>query len=237
MILETKIARTILLALAIILAGCAVAIVVTGWDGNSSKATEQTPDQTIETTITSEITAISSDTEDLAGQPKTTVPSEPRFASPTPEPSTNAAQQEEYIADGVYIEVTPAETYPGEEIQVNVKASFNNYGISGSEIILSFNPTVLQITNLSIDGVLGSNPLIGMEERDNERGLLRYALARRGPTEVPASDEQLASMTFKVNDSTPSGLYAFKLTDVQLTDESFSEIAGFRQKDGVVTVR
>jgi len=76
-----------------------------------------------------------------------------------------------------------------------------------------------------------------MEERDNERGLLRYALARRGPTQVPASDEKLASITFKVNNSTPNGLYALTLTDVQLTDENFSEIVDFPQRDGVVTVR
>lgn len=211
----------------------AIFIEITGWGDSSSTAEAQGP----------------------APEPESTVAiPEEHHVSPTLAPVSNGIQGAEEIetsdpsvtlveekpsglpSEGVYLNPVSQEATVGQTISINVEARLTDCGISGSEIELEFDPAVFQVTGFVTEGVLGSNPLIGMEEKNNQAGVLRYALARRGPTQVTTLAEVIAIIDFKVMDSASIGSYNLILKDVKLTNEKFEEITGFVVQDGSVKV-
>ena len=258
MILDTKAAKIILSTLAFCLAMLAAFVAITGWDGASHTVKAQNPVAASEISsepvhqaapisipppkktpdVKPEISPLPKETP-VATAELVPLPKE----SPADEPESTLTFNETTkgtiaVLPGVvvYIDLFPQVAHPGQEINISVNAIANTCGISGSEIMLEFDPAILQIAGLSADGVLGSNPLVGMEEKDNRNGILRYAVARKGRTQITASAETLAGITFRVTDSARSGLYNLTLKEVRLTDEKFEDITEFEVKSGSLEV-
>jgi hypothetical protein len=129
--------------------------------------------------------------------------------------------------EGVYLNPTFIEANPGEELTINIEVKPSGWGVSGGEISLTFNPDVLQAVAVEPGGFLGSSPIVGLEQLDNQAGEVRLALARVGETEVPSPSGVLAIVAFKVLDSADSEIYEIELTVVGLADEKFQDISGF----------
>ena len=220
MLLDKKVTKIVLSIVAVFFMALAALVGITGWDGTTppaealqkaiDKANEpQQPDSTPEPETRPEPLA---------------VPEQPMVTSESPLPEENTMDDP---SPRVYIAPAHLEAKSGQEISFNVEARFTDHGISGSEIQLKFDPGMMHLIGLSTDGVMGSKPLIGLEEVDNHAGMLYYALARRGATQNMASTEVLANIKFKIADSAVSGSYALTLAKVKLTDEEFEELTGF----------
>ena len=72
--------------------------------------------------------------------------------------------------------------------------------------------------------MLGIDPLPGLTIINNERGEIRFSLARRGPTIPPTASGILAVAKAKVSDSAPSGTYTIDVNKLVVVDENFNEI-------------
>ena len=136
----------------------------------------------------------------------------------------------------MHINPSPPKAGPGDEITVIVEAQIAGNGISGSEIMVEFDPSMCQVIGLEPGELLGDSPLVGAEEIDNQRGAIHYASARKGMTQPTDCMGSLATINFKVNDSSPNGTCNLTLKEVNLTNEQFGEISGFAIQNGVVEV-
>lgn len=245
MILETKAAKVILLGLALCLAGMAAFIWVTKWDGTSSAevttltqtgeppAQTPSPEQmvlpdTTEPDVQSE-TATQSEPE-----PEPTTQSQPTpEAEPIPEPLPE--QPLNLPSGGVYFNPPSQQVVTGEEIIVSVETKLKGFGISAAEITLEFDPNVLQVIGLTAGELLGSGPLVGTEEKDDQRGVIHYALARKGPTQITDCAGVLAVIKFKVVGSA-GDQHNLTLSEVKLTNQDFKTISGFEIHNGSVEI-
>jgi len=84
--------------------------------------------------------------------------------------------------------------------------------------------------------LLGSSPLVGFKEIDNEIGTVRYALARSGPTTAPTQEGNFATLTFRASANAENGTYAIRVVNVGLADESFNDISGITTSSGSIVV-
>ena len=147
-------------------------------------------------------------------------------------PSTPLAIPEE----GVYLNPTSIEANPGDELTIHIEVKPSGWGVSGGEINVVFDPNVLQAVAVEPGGFLGSSPIVGLEQLDNQAGEVRLALARVGETEVPSPSGVLATVAFKVLDSADSGIYEIELTVVGLADENFQDISGFAVQGAAIQI-
>jgi hypothetical protein len=129
--------------------------------------------------------------------------------------------------EGVYLNPTYIEAEPGEEITISIEVKPSGWGVSGGEIRLAFDPDVLQAIDIEPGSFLGSNPIVGLQQLDNQAGEISLALARVGETEVPSPAGVLVTVELKVLDSAASGVYEIELIVVGLADENFNDIVGF----------
>ncbi len=215
MILQTRAAKVILSVLALILLGCAIFIAITGWDGEST--IEEVTMSVTEPTVSTE-------------------PNHDNITVSSPEENAETNNVQSAPIAGVYIEPFSMEARRGQEVSVDVMANLDNSGISGSEFSLEFDPSVLQVSDLVAGDLLGDDPLVGSESKDNQSGVVHFAIARKGLTQVSDSIGVLASIEFRILDSAVSGPSSLVLNDVKLTNELFDEILGFQIQSGSVYV-
>lgn len=62
----------------------------------------------------------------------------------------------------------------------------------------------MEATSLELGNFLGDSPLVGLNQIDNETGILRLAVARVGETKVPSRPGVLATVTFTVSGTAKS---------------------------------
>ena len=127
-------------------------------------------------------------------------------------------------AVSVYIYPASLEVSAGGEFTIEIKAEPKERGISGGEINLEFNPDIFEVINIETGNLFGPDPLIGIKEIDNETGLVKYALARKGKTEVPTSPGVFATINLKVLEEIKEGTSKLTLTKIGLADENFEDI-------------
>ena len=125
---------------------------------------------------------------------------------------------------GVYISPTYQEASPGQVVTVEVKVEPSEYGISGGEIHLSFDPTTMRVMGYEAGDLLGATPLVGLKELNNEAGTLRYALARVGDSPIPTPPGEFMVVDFEVLDTVETGTYHLQLVKVGLANEEFEDI-------------
>jgi hypothetical protein len=138
--------------------------------------------------------------------------------------------------EGVYLNPTYIEAEPGEELTISIEVKPSGWGVSGGEISLVFDPDVLQAIDIEPGDFLGSSPIVGLKQLDNQAGEIRLAQARVGETEVPSPSGTLATVELKVLDSAGSGVYEIELIVVGLADENFNDIAGFTVQGTIIKI-
>ena len=168
---------------------------------------------------------------------------EPAPAPPEPVSSPSAESQPSTApepaaepAAPVYLMPLSIEADPGEEFEVEVNIDLEDRGISGGEIGLTFDSDTMEVVNIEAGDLLGSDPLVGLKEIDNQAGTVKYALARMGETSVPTPPGVLAVLTVRVLNSAGSGSYELKLRKVGLADEKFEDITGLRTQGAQIKI-
>jgi len=136
----------------------------------------------------------------------------------------------------VYLEPPSLSIQRGQELSINITVEPAGWGVSGCEVNLTFNSSVLQGVSIEVGGFLGSSPLIGLEDIDNQAGVVRLIMARIGSTTTPSPPGVLATVNFRVSDSAESGTYELKLTNVGLANEDFEDVTDFTVRGTNLTV-
>lgn len=145
-------------------------------------------------------------------------------ASPAPEKTPPAPPEPE---EGVYLYPTQVEALPGEEFDIEITVRPSGWGVSGCEVVMTYDPQLMEPLDIEAGDFLGATPLIGLKRIDSQSGTITLAMARVGETSAPSPAGVLATVTFKVADSAAAGTYDLPLTWVGLADEDFQDITGF----------
>ena len=125
---------------------------------------------------------------------------------------------------------------PGQEIKFEIKIRPSGWGVSGCEINLSFSSPIMEKAEIEFGDFLGSNPIIGLKQVNNQDGVIKLALARVGETPVPSPPGILAAVNFRILDSASSGTHQLELTKVGLADEYFQDITDFKIQDATINI-
>lgn len=213
MILQTRGAKIILSLMAVILLACAVFVAVTGWDGSTDTYVSTSASEGATTPI-------------LPATEKVQPPLPPTPPDPAPVVPIS----------GVYIDPQHSETRSGEQVSVNLTAAFAGCGISGCEVVLEFDPAVFQLIDVVSGNLLGGDPLIGTKYIDNTAGKVRFAIARKGLTEMTDSNGILSTFSLQLVNSAGTGPHDLTIGDIILTDHDFKEMAGYETHSGSVEV-
>lgn len=154
--------------------------------------------------------------------------------SPTPTPTPSPTPPPSPPKEGAYIEPLYFELAPGEEVELSLRVKLSS-GVSGGEARVKFDPSVFEFVSLSLGDLFGKEPLVGLKEVDEERGVIRCALARVGKTPSGASSGVFMSFKLKVRDNAPAGTYKITIENMGLCDENFEDIK-FGTQDSVIRV-
>ena len=152
----------------------------------------------------------------------TCAPAEGPSPSPAKVPPARPEPEE-----GVYLYPTLIEARPGEDVAVEIRVSPSGWGVSGCEVVIAYDPAVMESLGLEAGDFLGAAPLIGLEKIDSQSGTISLAMARVGETAVPSPAGTLATATFRMADSAATGTYNLSLTWAGLSDQDFQDIIGF----------
>jgi hypothetical protein len=192
---------------------CMLYVILTGWE---------IPSNEVSTAVNASASTPNSTPEQLPAS----VPDLINESSPVPQ------TQEE----GIRVISSPQKASSGQEIAVIVEIHTTGQGISGSEIALEFDPLAFEVTGLAPGDLMGNGPLVGAEEIDNQNGIIHYALARKGITQITDSSGVLAIINLRITDSATGGTCNLTLKEINLTNERFEEINGLPVQNGVVEI-
>jgi len=143
-------------------------------------------------------------------------PSPPQVPPARPEPE-----------EGVYLYPTLIEARPGEELSIEIRVKPAGQGVSGCEVVIAYDPGVMQPLDIETGSFLGPTPLVGLRKIDSQSGKISLAVARVGETTAPSPAGILATVSFRIADSAATGTYNLSLTWVGLSDQDFQDIIGF----------
>ncbi len=149
----------------------------------------------------------------------------PAEESPPPAPELPPARPEP--EEGVYLNPTLIEARPGEDLSVEIRVKPTGQGVSGCEVVIGYDPAVMESIGVEAGDFLGAAPLIGLEKIDSQSGTIALAMARVGETATPSPTGVLATMSFRIADSAAAGIYSLSLTWAGLSDQDFQDIIGF----------
>lgn len=164
--------------------------------------------------------------------PVVVTPTAPPKPTPGPAPSPTPIQP----VSPVYITLSSMEGKVGMELEARVWVKVEGYGISAGEILVTFDASSVKVMAVEPGELLGSNPLVGLKNIDNEAGTVKYALARAGSTSVPTPPGVLAILKLKVLESAKSGTYELTLSKFGLADEKFKDLAGLKTQGASIRV-
>ncbi len=156
--------------------------------------------------------------------------------SPSPTPTLSPSPTPPPPKEGIYLDPALLEAKPGQEFTIRIQIKPTGWGVSGGEISLSFDPAALEVVELKPGDLLGLSPLVGLKKIDHQAGLIRYALARVGPTPVPTPPGAFAVVRFRVLEKASLGTYELKLTKVGLADENFQDVKDFKIYGALVRI-
>jgi len=142
----------------------------------------------------------------------------------------------EKVVPTVSIELASTTLCPGDVFSVNVTVDPAGKGISGAEVKIAFNASVVECEDVSPGNLLGERPLELKKEIDNINGMIWYVVSRNGSTPVPTEEGTFAVLSFKVKGDAPNGTYYLRITSAELTDENFAYISPIEIKNGTFTI-
>jgi len=144
--------------------------------------------------------------------------------SPTPAKVPPARPEPE---EGVYLYPTLIQARPGEDMAVEIRVRPSGWAVSGCEVVIAYDPALMEPLGVEAGSFLGPTPLIGLEKIDSQSGKISLAMARVGETTTPNPAGVLATVSFRIADSAAAGTYNLSLTWVGLADQDFQDIIGF----------
>ena len=129
-------------------------------------------------------------------------------------------------ASEVIVSLYPAhiESYSGEIFELSIRVKPGSYGVSGGEVVISFNPQQFKILDVEVGDLFGADPLVGIKEIDETNGIVRCAIARKGKTTPPTPEGTFITVKFRIRDDASPGEYEIRIEKVGLADESFRDI-------------
>ncbi len=133
------------------------------------------------------------------------------------------------------IGVTPQSVQPGQRFNVTVDVSPGQYGISAGEVAVGFNQSVMKVVGVEAGGLLGPQPIFGLNETSNTAGTVRCAIARVGATSTPTPNATFVKIQFEVLGSAPAGSYPISLT-AAFADADFANISSVAAQGGTVQI-
>lgn len=139
----------------------------------------------------------------------------------------------------VFVKVDPQDVSAkiGDTAQFKITVTPNANGISGGEVNLRFDPSAINIVSVDPGDLFGANPLVGTKQIDNQKGTLKYALARIGQTQKNTPTSTFAMVTVKVLSSAKTGSYNLSLFSIGMANETFNSISTIVTNDGVLKVQ
>lgn len=126
---------------------------------------------------------------------------------------------------GYHLEFEPpfVDLFPGEEVEVRLALVPVSQGLSAVDVEITFDPAVVQVLSVEPGDLLGTEPLVVVKEIDNENGVVRLAMARRGASPTPSPGGTLAHISVQVSETATSGsTTTVELRAVKLVDEAFN---------------
>ena len=153
--------------------------------------------------------------------------------SPTPTPTPTPTPIPTPPAQGAYIDPIYFEGSKGEEIDFYLKVKIPE-AVSGGEAVIKFDPGVFELVSVDVGDIFGEDPLIGVEEADGSKGVIRYALARKGRTYGKA-EGSFIKFRLKIKEEAGEGEYKIRIEKMGLCDENFEDIT-FGTYDSTVKV-
>ena len=126
---------------------------------------------------------------------------------------------------------------PGDNFSIEIFVNTGNNGVSSGQFDFAFDPSVMQVDSVTAGDLFGADPNAVGPFIDNAAGTVSLALARKGLTTPPTPNGVYATLMLTVDAGAADGTYALDITNLQLLDENFTEIAGIVINDGAVNVK
>ncbi len=133
------------------------------------------------------------------------------------------------------VTIIPASTTglsPGDTFSVNIDVDPDGNGVSSGQIDLSFDTSVLEVTNRVTGDMLGTGAFDTGSADDNTAGTVNAVLARQGTTTLPTAAGTWATVTFSVKTGAADGTTIIAIKSAGMVDGSFADITGITTTAG-----
>ena len=125
----------------------------------------------------------------------------------------------------VYFSPSTVEVNPDETFTVELMVDPGGLGVSAGEFIISYDAKALEAVSVEIGKFFGDEPLTALEAVKPEKGIIHYAIARKGETVKPTPEGVALTVKFKVKSQAQPKTYTISLKKVDLVDEAFNRIS------------
>jgi len=142
----------------------------------------------------------------------------------------------EVTAPAVSIEPSLNSVNRTDTFSVNVVVYPAGKAVSGVQVKLSFDKSVVNLNSAVVGTFLGSSPLQFANKIDNTNGTLELAYTIAGGDSAKSANGTFATLTFTVKSDAANGSSNLDLTMAKLVDGSANPIAGVVMNDGQVVV-
>ena len=124
----------------------------------------------------------------------------------------------------VLVRVSRSPLAPEGELQVDVLITPKNVAVSGVQIVLGFDLSLLEAVEIIPGPFLGLSPVLLQSEISKAHGLVMFTAARRGPTPEPGQPGIL--LTARFQQRVPGGIPrpAIRVQTLELTSADFEFI-------------
>ena len=143
------------------------------------------------------------------------------------------------VPSGPSVTIDPASTTelsPGDTFSININVDPDGNGVSSGQIDLSFDTSVLEVTNRVKGDMLGTDAFDIGSDYNNTAGTVTAVLARMGTTTPPTAAGTWATVTFQVKAGVADGTTTIAITSVGMVDDSFAAITGITTTGGTATI-
>ncbi len=123
-----------------------------------------------------------------------------------------------------------------DTFSVNVVVYPAGQAVSGVQIKMDFNESVVNLNSAVPGTFLGSSPIEFANNIDNTNGTLEFAYTIAGGDSAKSANGTFATLSFTVKSNAPNGTSNLDLTTAKLTNASADPIAGVTMEDGQVNV-
>ena len=137
------------------------------------------------------------------------------------------------------VTIDPASTTelsPGDTFSININVDPDGNGVSSGQIDLSFDTSVLEVTNRVKGDMLGTDAFDIGSDYNNTAGTVTAVLARMGTTTPPTAAGTWATVTFQVKAGVADVATTIAITSVGMVDGDFAAITGIITTGGTATV-